>query len=108
MDEALPIACKLSGADLQSRQGAVDALFNAVSQVRELPEGYAFAFPADANTAHALLDFVMEERECCPFFTFTLTFAAPHEAIWLGLQGGEDVKEFVRASFPMADASRRD
>jgi hypothetical protein len=95
----LPIACNLSADELQARHGDVEALFAAVSRVRELPDGYDFAFPADAQAAHALLDFIVEERACCHFFTFALTFATPHDAIWLALRGGEDVKEFVRGSF---------
>ncbi len=103
---SLPIACNLSGDELQARSGAVEALFASVSQVRELPDGYDFAFPADANTAHTLLDFIMEERACCPFFTFTLNFATPHEAIWLALRGGEGVKDFVRQGFLAATTNR--
>ncbi|HEV8193103.1 MAG TPA: hypothetical protein VGP82_16700 [Ktedonobacterales bacterium] len=95
----LPIACNLSADELQARHGEVEALFAAASGVRELLDGYDFAFPADAQAAHALLDFIVEERACCPFFTFTLTFAAPHDAIWLALRGGEGVKDFVRGSF---------
>jgi len=95
----LPIACNLSADDLQARSGTVEALFASVTQARELPDGYDFAFAADAATAHTLLDFIMEERACCPFFTFTLNFAAPHDAIWLALRGGEGVKDFVRQGF---------
>src|SRR5262245_11539904 len=95
----LPLACTLSADELQARHGDVAALFAAISRVRELPDGYDSAFPADAQAAHALLDFIVEERACCPFFTFTLSFIAPHDTIWLALRGGEDVKEFVRTSF---------
>ncbi len=98
-DTVLPIACKLSSDELRARRGGLETLFGAVRQVRELPDGYEFAFPADATTARALLDFITEERECCSFFTFTLTFATPHDAIWLSLQGREGVKDFVRGGF---------
>jgi hypothetical protein len=94
------LACALSADDQQLREQDVAALFQQAARVRELPDGYAFAFPAGADSAHALLDFIVAERACCPFFTFELSFAAPHKAIWLTLKGEEGVKAMLAATFP--------
>jgi hypothetical protein len=92
----LPIACSLSADELRARGDEVAGLFGHVARVQELPDGYAFAFAGDASRAHDLLDFVVAERACCPFFTFDLTFPSPHELVWLQLRGGAGVKDFVR------------
>jgi hypothetical protein len=105
----LPIACTLTDEERGSREGEVDTLFARMVAVRELPDGYAFAFPPEDGVAHAVFDLVLAERACCPFMTFDLAFPSPHERVWLHIGGGKDVKEFVRGSFLLhvpADAAR--
>lgn len=92
---AAPLACNLSEAALEERGGEVRALFAAVQQVEELADGYGFAFPGDAGVASQLLDFVVTERECCPFFTFALVFAPDHRRIWLHLRGSAEIKALL-------------
>jgi hypothetical protein len=100
----LPVACTLSAAELRARgEDVVAPLFARVQRVQELPDGYRFAFPADADGVRDLVEFILSERACCPFFTFELTFDSPHESVWLSLWGGEGVKEFVAASFAQLD-----
>ena len=94
-----PIACTLTERELRARQQEVSPLFEHVQRVRELSDGYAFAFPPDASRAHDLLDLVLAERACCAFFTFELTVPAPHDAVWLELRGSVEIKEFVRGGF---------
>jgi hypothetical protein len=94
-----PITCTLTERELRARQQEVSPLFEHIVRVRELPDGYAFAFPPDASRAHDLLDLVLAERACCAFFTFELTFPAPHDVVWLELRGGKEIKEFVRGGF---------
>jgi hypothetical protein len=92
----IPIACSLSAADQRARGEEVAALFGHAVGMQELSDGYGFSFPAETSRAQDLLDFVVFERACCPFFTFDLTFPAPHEVVWLRVRGGEGVKDFVR------------
>jgi hypothetical protein len=100
------IACSLNQEQLELREQDVAALFAQATQTRELPDGYALAFAAGADMAHALLDFVIAERACCPFFTFELTFAAPHGAIWLSLRGPHGVKAMLAETFPSLKGER--
>jgi hypothetical protein len=96
----LPLACTLSAAELRERgEDVVAPLFARVQRMEETPDGYCFAFPAEADGARDLLEFILSERDCCPFFTFELGFPSPHELVWLTLRGGEGVKEFVAGSF---------
>ena len=96
----LPVACNLSAAELHVRgEDEVAPLFARATGLYELPDGYRFTFPAEADCVRDLLEFTLSERSCCPFFTFELTFPSPHQAVWLTLRGGEGVKEFVAGSF---------
>jgi hypothetical protein len=100
----LPVACTLSAAEMRTRgEDVVAPLFARVQHLEEMPDGYRFAFPAEADGVRELLEFILSERACCPFFTFELTLASPHDLVWLSLLGGEGVKEFVAGSFAELD-----
>jgi hypothetical protein len=103
-----PIACTLTEQELRVRQEEVTPLFGHVTAVRELPDGFAFAFPPDPGRAHDVLDLILAERDCCAFFTFDLTFPTPHDAIWLSLRGSAEIKEFVRGGFLNQVTARMD
>ena len=95
-----PIACNLQEAAQAARRDELSReLFAGYEGISELPDGYEFRFPGSAEWAAALTRFVMEERECCPFFTFELRFEPDRGPITLRLRGSEEVKEFVRAAF---------
>src|SRR5262245_42905316 len=100
MASDLPVACNLSAAEQRARgEDLVAPLFARAENLYELPNGYRFTFPAEADCVHDLLAFILSERACCPFFTFELTFPSPHQVVWLTLRGGEGVKEFVAGTF---------
>jgi hypothetical protein len=71
-------------------------LFRAVIDVRELPDGYAFRLPNDADTLRKAAEFVSLERLCCPFLGFALEVEPKGGPVWLRLTGREGVKEFIR------------
>jgi len=95
----LPIACNLSEPDLAKRGEEVESVFKSVEQVKELADGYAYRFPGSEEWAARLMEFVLAERRCCPFFTFELVFEPNLGPIWLHLRGGQGVKEFVAGAF---------
>ncbi len=93
----IPIACTLTAEEQATwRDGIGQTILHGYREVRELPDGYALRFPGDAPSAQILLDFVIHERACCPFFAFQLRFEPNQGAIWLHLSGGEGVKTFVK------------
>jgi hypothetical protein len=96
----IPIACTLSDPERARRTAELETeTFAAVLEIRELPNGYAFRFPADAEWLSRLAAFVAEERHCCPFFTFELVFEPAEGPIWLRLRGREGVKAFIAEQF---------
>ena len=100
MSANIPLACTLSDDDLRDRSDVVAELFAHTTRIEELADGYAFAFPGGSEWARKLLDFVDFERACCPFYSFSLRFPSPHDAIWLDVCGERaKVKEMIRTGF---------
>ena len=92
----LPVACSLSAAELRARGEENLALFSQAQRIRELADGYAFAFAGADAVTELLLRFVLAERACCPFWSFELTLASPHQEVWVSVRGNEEAKALVR------------
>ncbi len=93
-----PLACDLhalNATEQKRRQALAERLHAAGQEVRELPDGYAFRFPADLYLVVA--NFVALERRCCPFFRFEMDLEADGGPLWLRITGRAGVKDFVRA-----------
>jgi hypothetical protein len=96
------IACLLSEREQAERGDQIaHDLFPGARAIEELPDGYAFNFPADDEWTTRVLVFVAAERRCCPFFTFELVFEPHGRALWLRLRGSPAIKAFVRENFPI-------
>ena len=65
--------------------------------VRELPNGYAFQFPADPTTVALVAEWAAGERLCCPFFDIDIRLESEHGPLWLTLTGREGTKDFIKA-----------
>lgn len=102
----IALACSLTAAELRERGEENGTLFARALNAQELPDGYRFTFPAADKDVRDLLQFILAERACCPFFTFELAFPSPHDAISLTVRGREGVKEIVRASVASAVIER--
>lgn len=75
------------------------ALRAAHQRIRELPDGFEFAFPADEATFRLVAEWAEGERLCCPFFDIDLRLEREGGALWLRLTGRDGVKQFIRADF---------
>ena len=101
-DKQQAIICDLTVFDAATRRqmaAKVPDLFRAAQRVQELPEGYAFTFPASSGTFMAIATFVEHERQCCPFFDFTMVVPAGGGPLQLRMTGGEGVKAFMQATW---------
>lgn len=99
MQKESPIACDMSAIDPVLRAGHVatgSQLFRAAEEIRELPDGYAFRLPADADTILKTAAFISLERLCCPFLGFALEVEPEGGPVWVRLTGREGVKAFIR------------
>jgi hypothetical protein len=91
---AIPVADRAAHHQLIRR-----LMTKAVENIRELPDGFAFRFPADEY--QAVTEFVARERLCCPFLAFTLELLPDQGPLVLRLTGAEGVKEFIRAELSL-------
>lgn len=96
---ALPLACLLPSEQMAIRIDEIRKVFASFQQVRELTDGYAFQYPGEPVWAEKLLRFILEERKCCPFFSFELSFEPAAGPIWLSMRGQEGVKEIIQEQF---------
>ena len=105
--ETTSIACTIGALDTREqahRRDLADRMHAATQQTRELPDGYAFRFPADLCPTVA--EFMMLERRCCPFFRFVLELEPDGGSLWFHLTGQPDVKAFIQSElgFESGDA----
>lgn len=95
-----PFACNMSAIAPSERQehlAAIEEVFGAVQEVRELPDGFAFRLPGEDAWLAKAANFMTKERLCCPFFGFALQLEPEGGAPWLSLTGREGVKPFIMA-----------
>ncbi len=94
----VPFACDLSVFTAEQREhlGQLSVeLFGAVSDVRELADGYAFRLPASFSV-HKVADFIANDHLCCPFLNHGMDLEPKGGSLWLRLTAPrEGVKEFV-------------
>ena len=89
--------CTLSDSELDERKSTVlQDLARRVKTSQELPDGFAFEFAGDRQTAEDVINFVLFERRCCSFIRYALFFEPAEGPIRLELRGGEHVKAFAR------------
>jgi hypothetical protein len=92
----LPIVCRLAPPERRAREAALQReIGGAIQETRELADGYALRFPAEARWLATLADFIGFERECCPFLRFELHAEQQLGPLWLRLRGPVGAKEFI-------------
>jgi hypothetical protein len=77
----------------------IERLGPLCQEVRELPDGYGFRFPAEKAVVEDVVEFIGYERVCCAFFDVEIKLARNGGPFWLHLTGDLGVKEFLRAEF---------
>ncbi|MEM9721413.1 MAG: hypothetical protein AAGA10_19265 [Bacteroidota bacterium] len=91
-----PLVCKLSEPELRKRKATLQKeVFSRIHKVEELETGYRLYFPDDQEFVLKLMDFILAERTCCPFFQFELGLGTYNSGIWLGITGTGEVKEML-------------
>ena len=94
-----PLACDMSAIESSRREQHVATgreVLGAVTEILELPDGYAFRLPSEAHTLLKAAEFISLEKLCCPFLGFVLEVEPEGGSVWLRLTGREGVKAFIR------------
>ncbi|HEY6460905.1 MAG TPA: hypothetical protein VIY73_12165 [Polyangiaceae bacterium] len=96
---ALPIACDpgvfSSKADFDAHLAAGRGFVAAALERRELLDGWALRLPNDDETLLAVARWSVEERRCCPFFTFAIEREPAPGGLWLRITGPEGAKQVM-------------
>jgi hypothetical protein len=101
-NKATDPTCKLTTPELQQRKSTViESLRKQVIQTKDLANGYAFKFTGTDKMVDELTEFIKTERECCDFFTFTLSVKGDKSEIWLEMTGAEGTKDFMKAELEL-------
>jgi len=101
MSNQPPIACDLSALDSETfdkHKQVSETVLSSVTEIREQPEGYAFRLRTETEMIRQAATFVARERQCCPFFDFTLEVKRDEGPVWLSISGREGVKQYVEDS----------
>lgn len=94
-----PLACNMSAIEKDRREQHIAAgrdVFQAATEIRELPDDYAFRLPREPDVIVKTAEFISLEKLCCPFLAFVMEVEAESGPVWLRLMGREGVKAFIR------------
>jgi len=92
----LPIACTLTPN--QRRARGDDLLIGLATRAldrHELPAGYRFRFPPDAEMLLRITNAIIAERQCCRFLSFNIAAEADGGPVWLDVTGPAGTREFL-------------
>lgn len=92
--------CDMSAIEPHHRKQHVATareIFQAVKEIRELPNGYAFHLPNEGPGLLKIAEFISREKLCCPFFGFSMEVQPAGGPVWLSMTGDEGVKPFIQA-----------
>jgi hypothetical protein len=100
METNLPIACLLTDSELQvRRRDVLQKAKSAVTEIKELEDGFAYRFSTDESRLSELASLVELEHQCCPFLRFRITVEPGNGPIWLELTGPDGTKAFLADLF---------
>ncbi len=87
------LICNLTGKDFTERVEFLRAtIFSRVNVINELPDGYEYVFEQPEEFALQIAEFIIYERQCCPFFHFSLNFEPDGGPVRLQVYGSKEIK----------------
>ena len=96
---ALPIVCDSEAfGSLEAFAAHLEEgrrLLALATERRELDDGWALRLPGDDAIIQGSATWVLGERRCCPFLTFTLE-CQPEGEFWMRITGPEGTKDLLR------------
>jgi hypothetical protein len=91
------LVCKLIGEELREKKELLKKeIFSQVKEVKEVSSGYILKFDDKNDILLKLTDYVMVEKECCPFFTFDFNVQPNAKGVSLKISGSDGAKEMLK------------
>jgi len=96
-----PLACNLGvfSPKERARYDELRAALLAAAHVERANGGYAVRLPGDDETLRAVAEWVLLERRCCPFISFSISFGDAGQPLRVALTGDAAVEEVLRTEF---------
>lgn len=95
-----PISCKLSDPELREPLDVLrTGLFARTRSVQQGDEHITFAFAATGEVINSLMEFIVLERECCPFLRLGLDILPEPGEVRLILSGEHMTRTFIQQTF---------
>lgn len=105
----LPIACRLTDAELRARRdGLLATLRRAATAAEWMPEGLALEFRCSDTILREVLDLIAAERACCPFLKFRLQTGPGTAPTRLTITGPAGSRAFLESLGLAEPEERRD
>jgi hypothetical protein len=96
----LPVVCDPAAFDssegFQAHMEEGRKILARATERRELGDGWALRLPGDDATLLACAHWLLGERRCCAFLTFTLE-CRPQGELWMRITGPDGAKDVLRA-----------
>ena len=90
------LACKLTGPEFQKRiKELQERVFSSAKSYEKLEEGYLFHFDDEGDFLITLIDYMLAEQVCCPFFDFDLKIRSNNGGISWKISGPPDAKKLI-------------
>ena len=100
MKREIPVACVLTGEQLQRRRkDYLDKIAGSLVDFKELKSGFSYRFPLRETILQDLAEIIDLERKCCPFLSFRIILEAGNDFVLLELTGAEGTKETIKSLF---------
>lgn len=100
-NQPVELVCKFVGEELAEKKELLKKeIFSQVQKTEEANDGYVLYFEDKNDILLKLSDYLMIEKECCPFFTFNLNILSNSKGIALKIAGSDDAKSMLK---PLVD-----
>ena len=98
------MACSLNAEELTQRQSLFEPLWKSANEVSLRDSLLSASF--DAEHTERLVQFVIGERDCCPFFSFHLEFEPNHGPVTISVSGPPEADELIAWMYESVRAAR--
>jgi hypothetical protein len=91
------LACKLTNKELAKREGELKkVIFSKAQKITENNDSYELVFKESEDFSLKLVEYINLERQCCPFFTFSMTFEPQEGIVKLKIGESSEIKNLLK------------
>ncbi|MFK7770722.1 MAG: hypothetical protein AB8F94_01235 [Saprospiraceae bacterium] len=90
------LSCSLTDGELIDRKLELKTkIFSKLKKKVELEDGFVYYFDDEEGLAATITEFMLKEKDCCPFFKFDISILPFEKGIAFQISGSNGVKEML-------------